>query len=154
MSHSEPDLKDSGTREQFTSGAVRDAAGNKSLLELIPGWALFAYGWIMEAGKRKYSARNWEKGMPLSRYLSSAKRHIEAYQLGFRDEPHLWQALWNVGGAVHTQVLVYLGVYPKEFYDLPNHIGTGQPPILSQFEQERIDSMMKSSKDPNPIRPA
>lgn len=148
------ELKDSGVREQFKTGAVRDTAGNKPLLELIPGWASFAYGWIMEAGAKKYAARNWEKGMPMSRYLSSAKRHIESYQLGFRDEPHLWQALWNIGGAVHTQILVYLGIYPAEFYDLPNHIGKEEAPILSEFERLRIDGMMKSSKDSSPKRPS
>lgn len=147
------ELKDSGERQQFKTGAVRDTAGKKPLLELIPPWALFAWGWIMEAGARKYAARNWEKGMPISRYLSSAKRHIEAYQAGFRDEPHLWQALWNIGGAVHTQILVYLGVYPKDFYDLPNHIGVDPAPILSVFEKERIDAMIASSKDSNPQRP-
>ena len=135
------DLKDSGERQTFQTGAVRYIAGNKPLLELLPPWALFAYGWIMEAGARKYAARNWEKGMPMSRYLSSAKRHIEQYQAGFRDEPHLWQALWNVGGAIHTQILVYLGVYPTEFYDLPNHVGKEQAPILSEFEKTRIDAM-------------
>lgn len=148
------ELKDSGTRQEFKTGAVRDTAGNKPLLELVPGWSLLAWGWIMEAGAKKYSARNWEKGMPISRYLSSAKRHIESYQLGFRDEPHLWQALWNIGGAVHTQILVYLGIYPFDFYDLPSHIGTEQAPILSEFERIRIDGMMASSKDSNPQRPA
>jgi hypothetical protein len=148
------DLKDSGTRQEFKTGAVRDTAGNKPLLELIPEWASFAYGWVLEAGMRKYSARNWEKGMPISRYISSAKRHLAAYSLGFRDEPHLWQAFWNIGGAIHTQILVYLGVYPAEFYDLPNHIGKEQAPILSEFERERVDAMMKSSKDSNPQRPS
>lgn len=147
------DLKDSGARQEFQTGAVRDTAGNKPLLELVPGWAAYAYGWIMEAGARKYSARNWEKGMPMSRYISSAQRHIELYKMGFRDEPHLWQALWNVGGAIHTQVLVYLGVYPTEFYDLPNHTGKEPAPIMSEFEKKRIDAMLVSSKDSHPQRP-
>lgn len=134
------DLKDSGERQTFATGAIRDTAAEKPMLELLPPWGLFAWGWIMEAGAKKYAARNWEKGMPISRYLSSAKRHIEEYQAGFRDEPHLWQALWNIGGAVHTQILVYLGVYPVEFYDLPNHIGSERAPILSEFEQKRIDA--------------
>lgn len=156
------DLKDSGTRQQFVTGAVRDAASNKPLLELLPSWALLAWGWIMEAGARKYSSRNWEKGMPMSRYLSSAMRHIELYRMGFRDEPHLWQALWNVGGAIHTQVLVYLGLYPMEFYDMPNHVKgvsvsnpTGDViiPIFSDFEKTRVDALIASSKDSVPQRP-
>ena len=148
------DLKDSGTRQEFPSGAVRDAENNKPMLELLPGWAVLAWGWVMEAGARKYTNRNWEAGMPMSRYLASAHRHLELYRMGFRDEPHLWQALWNVGGAIHTQVLVYLGVYPKEFYDLPNHMSSsGQPPILSEFEKIRVDGFMKSTKDQRPERP-
>ena len=147
------ELKDSGIRQQFSSGAVRDTAEGKPMLGLIPGWPLLAWGWVMAAGAKKYAARNWEQGMPISRYIESAKRHIELYQLGFRDEPHLWQALWNIGSAVHTQVLVYIGVYPKEFYDMPNHIGKEQAPIFSEFEKNRIDAMLKSSKDPNPQRP-
>lgn len=147
------DLKDSGQRQEFSTGAVRDTAGNKPLLGLLPSWSLLAYGWIMEAGARKYSARNWEKGMGISRYIESAKRHLEAYQMGFRDEPHLWQALWNVGGAVHTQILVYIGVYPAELYDLPNHVGKEPIPILGEFEKTRVDAMMQSSKDKNPQRP-
>jgi hypothetical protein len=134
------ELKDSGERQQFQTGAVRDTATGKPLMELLPPWSLFAWGWIMEAGARKYAARNWEKGMPISRYLSSAQRHIQMYLAGFRDEPHLWQALWNIGGAVHTQILVYLGVYPSNFYDLPTHVPGERPEILSQFEKERIDS--------------
>jgi Domain of unknown function (DUF5664) len=136
------DLKDSGERQRFQSGAVRDTAANKPLLELLPPWSLFAWGWIMAAGAKKYAARNWEQGMPISRYLSSAQRHIQAYMAGLRDEPHLWQALWNIGGAVHTQILVYLGVYPIEFYDLPTHV-PGRPEILSAFEKERVDSLWK-----------
>ena len=147
-------LRDSGQRQKFATGAVRDTTGGKPLLELLPGWALFAWAWIMEAGALKYAARNWEQGMPMSRYLASAHRHLELYRLGFRDEPHLWQALWNVGGCIHTSIMVHIGIYPAEFYDLPNHVGKEQPPVLGEFERVRVDTLMKSSKDTNPIRPA
>jgi hypothetical protein len=52
--------------------------------------------------------------------------------------------------------LVYLKIYPAAFYDMPNHLysETEQPPMFSVFEQERIDNMLKSSKDLNPQRPA
>ena len=147
------ELKDSGTRQSFATGAVRDTAAGKPLLELLPGWSLLAWAWIMEAGARKYAARNWEQGMPMSRYLASAHRHLELYRMGFRDEPHLWQALWNIGGAIHTSILVYLGVYPASFYDLPCHISSEQPPVLGEFERVRVDSLMASSKDATPQRP-
>ena len=148
------DLKDSGARESFATGAERDTAAGKPLLELLPSWALLAWSWIMEAGARKYAARNWEQGMPMSRYLASAHRHLELYRMGFRDEPHLWQALWNIGGAIHTSILVHIGVYPADFYDLPNHVGLERPPVLGEFERVRVDAVMKSSKEANPIRPS
>ena len=137
------DLKDSGTRQSFGTGAVRDTAAGKPLFELLPGWSLMAWAWIMEAGARKYAARNWEQGMPMSRYLASAHRHLELYRMGFRDEPHLWQALWNIGGAIHTSVLVHIGVYPIEFYDMPNHVSGVYPPVLGEFERQRVDDVMK-----------
>src|ERR1039457_2453634 len=63
------ELKDSGTRQEYNTGAVRDAEENKGMVELNPPWATFAIGWIMEAGAKKYSSRNWERGMPISRYI-------------------------------------------------------------------------------------
>lgn len=140
------DLKDTGDRRQFETGAVRDRGAGKPRLALLPGWALLAYAWIMEAGARKYAARNWEKGMPISEYVESAKRHLEAYLMGMRDEPHLWQAFWNIGGAIHTQVLVYLEVYPKELFDLPNHVSNKEVPILSEFEKTRVDAYLGKIK--------
>lgn len=140
------DLKDSGERQSFDSGAVRDTGTGKSRVDLVPSWATLAYGWIMEAGARKYAARNWEKGMPVSRYIESAMRHLEAYRMGLRDEPHLWQAFWNIGGAIHTTILVYLEVYPSKFYDLPNHVSTNEIGPLGQFEMDRVDKLVGSRK--------
>lgn len=140
------ELKDTGDRRSFTTGAVRDRGGMKPALVLIPAWSEFAYGWILEAGAKKYAARNWEKGMPMSEYINSAERHIKKYKAGWRDEPHLWQAFWNIGCAIHTQIMIYIGVYPAEFYDLPNHVGKDPAPILSEFEKVRVDGMMEESK--------
>lgn len=136
------ELKDSGERRTFETGAVRDRAAGKSKPILNPPWATLALGWIMEAGSRKYAARNWEKGMPLGEYIDSAQRHLEDYKLGKRDEPHLWQALWNISCAVHTQVLIYLGVYPHEFYDIPNHISKDPIPVMGEFERMRVDKLV------------
>lgn len=143
-----PELKDSGGRQTFETGAVRDTASGKPLFELLPSWSLMAWAWIMESGAKKYAARNWEKGMPMSRYLASAHRHLELYRMGFRDEPHLWQALWNIGGAIHTSILVHIGVYPREFYDMPCHVGNTQPPILGDFELTRVEGVMKNAQKP------
>ena len=117
------ELKDSGTRQNFSTGAVRDAQENKGMFHLLPYVAVFLLARIYEMGAKKYAARNWEKGMPISRYIDSAQRHLAKYMIGMRDEPHLSMAAWNIIGALHTAVQVYLGRLPAEFNDLPNHVG-------------------------------
>lgn len=140
MSENTKELKDSGVRQEFSTGAVRDAQTGKGRFDLIPFWPTLAYGCIMEAGALKYAANNWRKGMPLSRYIDSAQRHLEKYKAGFRDEPHLWQAFWNIGCAIHTQVQIYLGHYPKEFNDMYSDFhDTAEVPLFGEFETTRID---------------
>lgn len=134
-----PALKDSGTRQKFQTGAVRDAQVNKGRFDLIPPFALLLLSLIYELGAKKYADRNWEKGMPLSRYLESAQRHIQKYIAGLRDEPHLSMAFWNIAGALHTAAMVYLGVYPDKFNDLPNHLPTDKPLVLNSLEIEAIE---------------
>lgn len=139
------ELKDSGTRQAFESGAVRDTQGGKGRFDLIPFWPLFAYACIMEAGAIKYAANNWRKGMPISRYIDSAERHLGKYKSGFRDEPHLWQALWNIGCAIHTQVELYFGRYPNQFNDLFSDFEPNKEDVtlVSDFEIQRLESFRK-----------
>lgn len=132
------DLKDSGTRQTFSTGAVRDAQENKGRFDLIPFWPLLAYATIMEAGAKKYIANNWRKGMPISKYINSAERHLEKYKAGFRDEPHLWQSLWNIGCAIHTQVELSFNRYPSEFNDLYSDLNSDHTvpvELFSEFEK-------------------
>ncbi len=117
------DLKDSGSRQGFQSGAVRDAQENKGAFHLVPEVVTFLLSRVYEEGARKYAARNWEKGMPISVYINSAQRHLAKYKMGLRDEPHLSQALWNVTGALWTGVMVHLGLRDQALNDLPNHVG-------------------------------
>jgi hypothetical protein len=117
------DLKDSGTRQSFTSGAVRDAQGGKGRYDLIPPTPIFLLARVYEMGAAKYASRNWEKGMPIEKFVDCAKRHLEKYQMGLRDEPHLSQALWNIVGALWMAVMIHLGLRDKSFNDLPNHVG-------------------------------
>ena len=50
-------IKDSGTRADFGTGAVRDAQEGKGRMDLMPVRALIEVSKIMEAGARKYAAR-------------------------------------------------------------------------------------------------
>lgn len=130
------EIKDSGTARVFSSGAQRDATDGKGAFDQVPWVALQLVSVIYQRGNLKRGHRNWEKGMPVSGYLDCTIRHIAKYIAGMRDEPHLLQAAWNLLNAIQTCVWVHLGLRPKELYDVPNHFGTEQPPVLGDYELE------------------
>lgn len=47
--------------------------------------------------------RNWEKGMPFSRYADAAFRHLLKWVAGWNDEDHLAAAAWNVFCLMHHE---------------------------------------------------
>ena len=58
-----------------------------------------------EAGCDKYGERNWEKGIPLHCYIDSGVRHYFKFLRGDTDEPHDRAVMWNLIGALHTQLI-------------------------------------------------
>lgn len=48
--------------------------------------------------------RNWEKGLPLHGFINSAVRHYLKYSRGDKDEPHDRAFMWNLFGALWTQI--------------------------------------------------
>lgn len=94
-------LKDSGEREKFDSGMVRDQRAGKGRFDLISPIALRRLAVIYEKGAIKYEPRNWEKGAPMGRFLDSALRHLNQYKEGYRDEDHLAQSAWNIFCMIH-----------------------------------------------------
>lgn len=155
------DLLDSGSRQEFESGAVRDISEGKGRCDLLPLDVLALYfqingepnplftnlhsyvcegdiknllramhsfneqHWqehstmILEAAKqyedgaRKYSERNWEKGIPSHCYIDSGVRHYLKFLRGDIDEPHDRAFVWNMLCAVRTHTS------RPEFIDLP-----------------------------------
>ena len=112
-------LKDSGSRREFGTGAVRDRGTGKGAFQLLPTHGLLLAAQQMERGAAKYSARNWEKGMPLSEFFNSADRHMRKFISGYDDEPHLAAAIWNLLCLAEGQERVKQGLWPKEFDDIP-----------------------------------
>ena len=49
-----------------------------------------------EEGCKKYGERNWEKGIPVERYIDSAVRHYLKYLRGDKDERHDRALVWNI----------------------------------------------------------
>jgi hypothetical protein len=53
-----------------------------------------------EEGAKKYSDRNWEKGMPVHCFIDSGVRHYLKFLRGDTDEPHDRAFIWNMLGAI------------------------------------------------------
>ena len=55
-----------------------------------------------ENGALKYGEHNWEKGIPVSRYIDSAVRHLMKDCAGETDEDHAAAFIWNCMCAAWT----------------------------------------------------
>ncbi|GHT32672.1 hypothetical protein FACS1894214_4620 [Planctomycetales bacterium] len=121
-----PVMADSGKREQFSTGAVRDTADGKSRPDLISPFAMERLGEWLRLGSEKYTERNWEQGIPVSRTTASLYRHLLKFQQGATDEDHIAAVMCNAMMVIHTIEMVKRGVLPKELLDMPNY---GIPPI-------------------------
>lgn len=55
-----------------------------------------------ENGALKYGEHNWEKGIPISRYIDSALRHLMKDLAGETDEDHAAAFIWNCMCAAWT----------------------------------------------------
>ena len=113
--------KDSGDRQVFDTGAQRDRETGKGRYDLLPPSAIKRVADIFERGAAKYDDRNWEKGMPLSRFIDSAMRHLFQYLEGRRDEDHLGQAAWNLLACLHTEEMIERNILGPELNDLPSY---------------------------------
>lgn len=116
-------VRDSGAREEFATGAKRDTEDGKPRYDLISTFAKRRLALHLARGAKKYGERNWEAGMPVRRYLSSAERHLNDYQQGDRTEDHLSAVLFNVMAIVHFEEL---GI--ADYDGLPDYTTAGQKP--------------------------
>lgn len=162
------EIKDSGQRTEFETGAVRDIQEGKGRCDLLPlevvailyarefgedthsvkifsELSLFtasgdyrflaeAVAWFVEnrkfrswsdmllevakhfeEGAKKYGEHNWQKGIPVSRYLDSGVRHYLKWLRGDTDEPHDRAFCWNMMCAIWTCInKPELNEYKKE----------------------------------------
>ena len=113
------EMVDSGAREDFASGAVRDSGTNKVRPDLISPLAELRLGEWCGAGAVKYTPWNWAKGIPASRCFESLKRHVAKYAAGMDDEDHVAAIMWNAMAIIHNEEAVKLGLLPEEMDDMP-----------------------------------
>lgn len=111
-------IVDGGKRMSYGEGlAEREPADGKGRYDLITPFGIRRLAIWCELGAKKYADRNWEKGMPFSRYIDAAKRHLDKYIMGMTDEDHLAAAAWNILSIMHHEELGQL-----EFDDMPHYL--------------------------------
>jgi len=115
-------IKDSGKRQRFETGAQRDIQKGKGRFDLLPPSTIRALAIHFEKGCEKYGDRNWEKGIPIARYIDSALRHTFQFLNGEEDENHLISAIWNLICAYETILRIQKGELQKELYNLPKKV--------------------------------
>lgn len=99
-------MKDGGERTTYgDDSAQREPAVGKGRPDLISPFALTRLSKWYELGAKKYGDRNWEKGMPFSRYTAAMFRHLIAWMKGKKDEDHLSAIAWNAIALIHHQEL-------------------------------------------------
>lgn len=111
-------IDDSGKRISYGDGnAIREPTTGKGRYDLISPFGIDRIAKWYELGAKKYADRNWEKGMPFSRYIDSAKRHLNKYVMGMEDEDHLAAACWNIIAIMHHQELGEM-----QWDDMPHYL--------------------------------
>ena len=134
-------IKDSGERQEFETGSVRDMSVGKGRFDLVPYLPQELLARHYEEGIGKYGERNWEKGQPLRNFLDSAQRHLIKFAGGFTDENHLSAAVWNIYGYQWTENEIIEGRLP---FSLTKDL---QPNLI-----KHIEDGMKNKKIKKPAR--
>lgn len=112
-------VQDSGIRQNFTTGSVRDTNEGKPRFDLISLLASQRLAMHYANGAKKYGDRNWEKGQPLSRYIESAERHLFKLKMGFTDEDHESAVVWNIMAFMHTKMMIKAQALSIELDNMP-----------------------------------
>jgi len=94
--------QDSGKRESFESGMVRDTQEGKIRYDLIYMPMLKRWAELMTRGAEKYGDNNWMKAEgteELNRFRQSAIRHFFQWWEGDVSEDHASAVWFNICGA-------------------------------------------------------
>lgn len=112
-------MHDSGKREEFTTGAVRDTAEGKPRVDLISPYAQWREGEWLRKGAEKYAERNWEQGISISRCMASLERHVQKYKMGDTSEDHMAAIRTNAGFIIHFEEMMERDLITKDLNDMP-----------------------------------
>ena len=99
-------VKDSGQRQEYASGMVRDVQDDKPMVRLIRSGPMFMRWAIhLTKGAVKYGRDNWtlaDSADELERFKDSAARHFEQWLNGERDEDHAAAVFFNINAAEYV----------------------------------------------------
>lgn len=139
--------KDSGQRQEFSTGMVRDSGANKLRPDLLPGEMLVRWAELMGRGAEKYGARNWEKARTqeeLDRFRESAFRHFMQWFYGLDfSEDHAAAVFFNIAGAEHVKARM-----AESVVELPADEAPGPP----DAETVCVDEPIPYLPTPTPAR--
>jgi dATP/dGTP diphosphohydrolase len=96
------ETKDSGKRQEFPTGMVRDLQEGKPRYDLVDWPMIKRWAELMERGAKKYGEHNWKKASTeeeLNRFRASALRHLIQWFNEETDEDHASAVYFNIGGA-------------------------------------------------------
>lgn len=137
------ETKDSGKREEFAGGMVRDTQGDKTLFHLVYDGPMFKrWAELLTRGAKKYAEKNWMKASgdaEFNRFKASAARHFFQWYTGDQDEDHAAAVIFNVNGAEYVKdqqankrakaepEVVPIEEYEKRVGDVKNYDDPRQP---------------------------
>lgn len=104
-------------KDTYPTGAARSAAEGRGRFDLIPYEAMLSLARRYEMGAKLFGENNWLKGQPLSRLLSSMRRHAHQINYDF-SEDHVGAVLWNAAAFVTITARIEAGILPKDLDDI------------------------------------
>jgi hypothetical protein len=104
--------KDSGKRQEYDSGMVRDLQDGKPDFSLIfpdmpyQDQPITRWAALMTRGADKYGRRNWQvakSAEEVERFKASALRHMMQWMTGENDEDHMAAVMFNLNAAEYVK---------------------------------------------------
>lgn len=141
--------KDSGTRETFSTGMVRDTGAKELRPDLVYGPLLVRWAELMGRGAIKYGERNWEKASTaeeLARFKASAFRHFMQWFYGLdTTEDHAAAVLFNIAGAEYVKDRVAPLIVMRAPVGAPASAAVEHREDGGDLPAERIDVLDKAA---------
>jgi hypothetical protein len=123
------ETKDSGQRQEFSTGMVRDVQTDKPRYDLLDMPMLTRWAELMARGAKKYGENNWKKAATqeeLERFKASAMRHLFQWFNGDVSEDHAAAVCFNLAGAemAKAKIAIKMNTDMSENFKEGTHVGT------------------------------